>query len=107
MVCKSKQALYGLKQAPRAWYARLDKYLLQQGYKKGNVDSNIYLKVEGDQILILVVYVDEIIFGGNEEICKKFAEEMQNEFEMSIFWEIAFFLGLQISQSERVIFITQ
>eukprot|EP00253_Pinus_taeda_P030563 PITA_30563 len=34
-VCKLKKALYGLNQAPRAWYARLDHYLQQQGFKKG------------------------------------------------------------------------
>jgi len=34
-VYRLKKALYGLKQAPRAWYARLDKYLQQQGFKRG------------------------------------------------------------------------
>ena len=33
-VSRLKKALYGLKQAPRAWYARLDGYLHQQGFKK-------------------------------------------------------------------------
>jgi hypothetical protein len=34
-VCRLKKALYGLKQAPRAWYSRLDRYLQQQGFRKG------------------------------------------------------------------------
>ena len=34
LICKLKKDLYGLKQAPRAWYARLDNYLQQQGFKK-------------------------------------------------------------------------
>jgi hypothetical protein len=33
-VYRLKKALHGLKQAPRAWYARLDKYLLQKGFKR-------------------------------------------------------------------------
>eukprot|EP00253_Pinus_taeda_P006365 PITA_06365 len=41
-VCRLKKALYGLKQAPRAWYALLDGYLYQQGFKKGSADSNLY-----------------------------------------------------------------
>lgn len=45
MVCGLRKALYGLKQAPRAWYPRLDKYILNFGFTKGNVDSNLYYKV--------------------------------------------------------------
>ena len=45
VVCELKKALYGLKQAPRAWYARLDKYLQQQGFKRGSVDNNLYIKM--------------------------------------------------------------
>jgi hypothetical protein len=33
-VCKIKKALYGFKQAPRAWYYRLNKYLLDKGFKR-------------------------------------------------------------------------
>jgi hypothetical protein len=67
IVCRLKKALYRLKQAPRAWYYRLDKYLCQQGFSKGSADSNLYTKDENDKLLIVVVYVDDIIFGSNEE----------------------------------------
>jgi len=50
LVCKLKKALYGLKQAPRAWYYRLDKYLHQQGFSKGSIDSNLYTKTENDKL---------------------------------------------------------
>jgi len=45
----------------------LDKYLHQHGFSKGSAYSNIYIKIENDKLLILVVYVDDIIFGSNEE----------------------------------------
>ena len=66
LVCRLKKALYGLKQAPRVWYYHLDKYLRQQGFSKGLANSNLYIKIENDKFLILVVYVDDIIFGSNE-----------------------------------------
>jgi hypothetical protein len=107
-VCKLKKALYGLKQAPRAWYSRLDKYLQQQGFKRGIVDNNLYIKMENENQLIVVVYVDDIIFGGSiNKMCQEFAKEMQKEFEMSMLGELSFFLGLQISQSDKGIFISQ
>eukprot|EP00253_Pinus_taeda_P015719 PITA_15719 len=108
LVCRLKKALYGLKQAPRAWYYRLDKYLHQQGFSKGSADSNIYIKVENDKLLILVVYVDDIIFGSNEEeMSQNFALIMQKEFEMSLLGELTYFLGLQIQQKEGGIFLSQ
>jgi hypothetical protein len=107
-VCILKKYLYGLKQAPRAWYSRLDKYLQQQGFRKGNADSNIYIKVDQDNILIIEVYVDDIIFGSDDDrLSKKFSKDMQNEFEMSLLGELNFFLGLQISQLDEGIFISQ
>jgi hypothetical protein len=66
-VCRMKKALYGLKQAPRAWYSRLDRYLQQQGFKKGNANNNLYIKVNQDSILLIEVYVDDIIFGSDDD----------------------------------------
>jgi len=67
LVCKLKKVLYGLKQATRACYYHLDKYLHQEGFSKGSADSNLYTKNENDKLLIVVGYVDDIIFGSNEE----------------------------------------
>jgi hypothetical protein len=78
-VCKLKKALYGLKQAPRAWYSRLDKYLQHAGFK--NATSTF--KVSQGNILLIEVYVDDIIFGSDDDrLSQKFAKDMQNEFEM-------------------------
>jgi hypothetical protein len=40
-VYRLKKTLYGLKQAPRAGYERLTKFLLQQGYKKGETAKTL------------------------------------------------------------------
>eukprot|EP00253_Pinus_taeda_P033415 PITA_33415 len=102
LVCRLKKALYGLKQAPRAWYYRLDKYLHQQGFSKGSADSNLYIKVENDKLLILVVYVDDIIFGSNEEeMSQSFALVMQKEFEMSLLGELTYFLGCKSNKRKE------
>jgi hypothetical protein len=96
-VCKLKKALYGLKQAPRAWYSRLDKYLQQVGFRKGSANNNLYIKVTQEIILLIEVYIDDIIFGSNDDrLSQKFVKDMQNEFEMSLLEEPSFFLGPQI-----------
>jgi hypothetical protein len=66
-VCKLKKAIYGLKQAPRSWYARLDHYIQQQGFKRGVVDNNLYIKTEKENLLNTLVYVDDLIFGSNDD----------------------------------------
>ena len=108
LVCRLKKALYGLKQAPRAWYYWLDKYLHQRGFIKGSTDSNLYIKIDNDKLLILVVYVDDIIFGSNEEdMSQNFSLVMQKEFETSMLGELTYFLGLQIQQNKDDIFLSQ
>ena len=67
LVWKIKKALYGLKQAPRAWYYRFENYLQQKGFTKGSADNNRYTKIDDDKLLIIVAYVNDIIFGSNEE----------------------------------------
>ena len=52
-------------------------------------------------MIIVVVYVDDIIFGCDLKIMSlNFASEMKKEFEMSMLGEPTFFLGLQVSQSK-------
>ena len=89
-------------------YYRIYKYLRQQGYRKWNTDNNPYIKEEHDSLIIVEIYVDDIIFGSdNDQLRKQFAQSMQNEFEMSMLGELNFFLGLQISKSDKGIFISQ
>ena len=59
-------------------------------------------------MIIVVVYVDDIIFGSNLQILSvKFSFEMKKEFEMSMLGELTFFLGLQVYQTDKGIFISQ
>ena len=51
--------------------------------------------------------MDDTLFTRNDDLCKEFLEKMNKEFEMSMFGEIKFFVGLQIQQSKNGIYITQ
>jgi len=107
-VCKLKKALYGLKQAPRAWFSGLDQYLWKKGYKRGTTNNNLYIKIEDQNIIFVVLYVDDMIFGSKlTTLRKNFAIKMQEEFEMSMLGELSFFLGLQVNQTKNGIFVSQ
>jgi hypothetical protein len=64
-VFKLRKALYGLKQAPRAWYAKLRGFRFERGFEMGKVDQTLFLLRQGRDILIVLVYVDDIVFGGS------------------------------------------
>ncbi|GKB46301.1 retrovirus-related pol polyprotein from transposon TNT 1-94 [Tanacetum coccineum] len=107
-VYKLKKALYGLKQAPRAWYDMLSSFLISQQFSKGAVDPTLFTRHAGNDILLVQIYVDDIIFAStNTAMCNEFANQMTTKFKMSMMGQMSFFLGLQISQSPRGIFINQ
>ncbi|GKB47874.1 retrovirus-related pol polyprotein from transposon TNT 1-94 [Tanacetum coccineum] len=107
-VYRLKKALYGLKQAPRAWYDKLSSFLTEHGFTKGIIDPTLFTRRNGEDILLVQLYVDDIIFGStNPDFSKLFANLMKNYFEMSMMGELKFFLGLQVHQFPRGIFISQ
>ncbi|GJS57178.1 retrovirus-related pol polyprotein from transposon TNT 1-94, partial [Tanacetum coccineum] len=97
-----RKALYGLKQAPRAWYDELSNFLMSK------IDPTLFKIKYGEDILLVQIYVDDIIFGStNPKYSKRFEKLMHSRFEMSLMGEMKFFLGLQIHQSPKGIFINQ
>ncbi|GJS23174.1 retrovirus-related pol polyprotein from transposon TNT 1-94 [Tanacetum coccineum] len=107
-VYKLKKALYGLKQAPRAWYDMLSSFLISQQFSKGAVDPTLFIRHAGNDILLVQIYVDDIIFAStNTAMCDEFANQITNKFKISMMGQMLFFLRLQISQSPKGIFINQ
>nr|GEU94572.1 hypothetical protein [Tanacetum cinerariifolium] len=66
-VYKVEKALYGLHQSPRVWYETLSTYLLDNGFKKGQIDKTLFIKIKKGDILLVQVYVDDIIFGSSKK----------------------------------------
>nr|GEU39008.1 hypothetical protein [Tanacetum cinerariifolium] len=107
-VYKLKKALYGLKQASLVWYDMLSSFLISQDFSKGSVDPTLFIRRNGNDLLLVQIYVDDIIFAASTlELCDLFSNLMCSKFKMSMMGKILFFLGLQISQSPRGIFINQ
>nr|GEZ22370.1 hypothetical protein [Tanacetum cinerariifolium]GFA76882.1 hypothetical protein [Tanacetum cinerariifolium] len=97
-----------LKQAQRAWYDELSTFLVSKGFSKGSIDPTLFITKHGRDVLLVQIYVDNIIFGStNPKLSKNFEKLMHSKFEMSMMGELKFFLGIQIHQSPRGIFINQ
>lgn len=99
-VYKLLKALYGLRQAPRAWYSRLNKYLKELGFEKCPYEQAVYTKKEGDECLIIGVYVDDLLVTGSSvSNIMKFKAQMNMEFEMSDLGKLAYYLGIEVEQN--------
>ncbi|GJW53826.1 retrovirus-related pol polyprotein from transposon TNT 1-94 [Tanacetum coccineum] len=61
-----KKALYGLKQASRFWYNVLSNFLMSKGFTKGTIDPTLFTIRYGEDILLVQIYVDDIIFGTSD-----------------------------------------
>ena len=93
--------MYGLRQAPRAWYAWLNKCLRDFGFEKCPYEHAVYTKKEGDEFLIIAVYVDDLLVTGSSmENIRKFKREMSKVFEMSDMGKLSYYLGIEVTQGQ-------
>ncbi|GJT98308.1 ribonuclease H-like domain, reverse transcriptase, RNA-dependent DNA polymerase [Tanacetum coccineum] len=102
------KALYGLRQAPRAWNIKLDNTLKSLDFKKCALEQAIYTKTSRDSTLLIGVYVDDLIITGTprKEI-DKFKAQMGEKFEMSDLGLLAYYLGIEVTQTGGDISIKQ
>ncbi|KAH0809106.1 hypothetical protein GEV33_013683 [Tenebrio molitor] len=81
-VCLIRKALYGLKQSGRQWYKKLDEKLKQQTPKPLNFDSCVYITQEDGNIVIVVIYVDDLmVASGNPRKLQRLKSELSKFFE--------------------------
>nr|GEV32345.1 uncharacterized mitochondrial protein AtMg00810-like [Tanacetum cinerariifolium] len=95
-------------QAPRAWYDELSTFFLQNGFSKGTINPTLFTRRFDDDILVVQVYVDDIIFGStNPRYATLFSDLMKSCFKMSMMGKMTFFFGLQVNQSPSGICMNQ
>lgn len=64
-VLRLRKALYGLKQAGLVWWRTLDKSMKELGFTRLRSDAGVFVKHDGKDIIVVVVYVDDAIFMGS------------------------------------------
>jgi Reverse transcriptase (RNA-dependent DNA polymerase) len=68
LVCRLNKSIYGLKQSPRAWYGKLSQFLISCNFKVSGADSSLFIKHNTNGTTVVLVYVDDIIVTGNNQI---------------------------------------
>ncbi|WVZ16028.1 hypothetical protein V8G54_013594 [Vigna mungo] len=95
-VYRLNKAMYGLRQAPRAWNIHIDALLTKPGFQKCSVEFGIYVKIIGQHMLLICLYVDDLLITGDsvDEI-EKFKKRMKVEYEMTDLGSLSYFLGME------------
>ena len=108
LVCRLRKSLYGLKQAPRCWNTTLDKSLKDMGFSQSSADPCIYTLNLGDSFIVLAVYVDDILIGGETiDVISRVKDMILGCFEARDLGELSSFLGIKVDQSSNGIWIGQ
>lgn len=72
------------------------------------MESTLYTKVEGRNLFIMCLYVDDIIFiSTSDAMIDQFKNALIDLFEMSDLGEMNYFFNMQVKESSSGILITQ
>ncbi|VVA36046.1 Hypothetical predicted protein, partial [Prunus dulcis] len=106
-VCRLLKSLYGLKQAPQAWNERFTTHLLTLGFIQSLADTSLFVKASGSDLLVLLLYVDDIILTGNNGVLIQQTISLSCEFDMKDLSQLTYFLGLQVQYTSTGIHVNQ
>ena len=82
--------------------------MMSNGFSKRNGEPTLYIKAKDGNVLIVVLYVDDLIFTRNDKaLIDGFKEAMKSEFEMIDLGLLKYFLGIEVKQMHDGIFISQ
>jgi hypothetical protein len=71
-------------------------FLMSLGFTKSKADSNLYFKVVDGELVILLLYVDDLFLTGNEKLIAESRKKLVAEFEMKDLGMMHYFLGLEV-----------
>jgi hypothetical protein len=108
LVCRLKKTLYGLKQAPRAWLNKIGQYLVISGFQTSNANFSLYVKKTNHGIIVIVIYVDDLIITRDSDAnISDLKKLLKQKFEMKDLGELRYFLGIEVIQSPKRIWLLQ
>ena len=78
------------------------------GFSRSISEPIFYVKNVGYDLLIITLYVDDLLVTlSNTTLMKEFKDEIHMLFEMTDMGEMSYFLGIEIHQNHKGIFICQ
>ncbi|CAI7806959.1 unnamed protein product [Closterium sp. NIES-53] len=97
-VCKLKRSIYGLQQAPRCWYQKLAA-VLEMGFRTSSSDESLFLKGEGEKLVLFLVYMDDILlFSSSMKEIQNVQQQLMMNFKCKTLGEVKYYLGMHMER---------
>jgi len=77
------KALYGLQESAKLWYETLKKSLEVIGFRRSNYDHALYYKMVNDELILILIYVDDMIIAGSAANIKNIKGELDKVYALS------------------------
>lgn len=107
-VCRLRKALYGLKQASRAWYEELKHTLIASGFRNSLVDTSLFTLRQGQHIVYILVYVDDIVVTGSSlQLVDKIIQNLATRFALKDLGQLSYFLGIEAQRTPAGLHLMQ
>ena len=103
-----RKTLYGLKQSPREWNEVFHKFMIEEGFTQSKNDPCFYLKKDGDCIILVGLYVDDVLSTVNDsKDIQHFRSKLKSRFKCSEGGVLKWCLGMEVIQGDSFISINQ
>jgi hypothetical protein len=100
-VCRLRKSIYGLKQSARCWNQKLHNVLTILQFEQSAVDPCLYLKIIDGKMMYLMIYVDDLLVGfDDEKEIDKLLEKLQDHLPIVSLGNVKQFLGLEIEEND-------
>jgi len=86
----------------------LHSYLLENSFVQSDVDNCVYVKQIGDNMIVIVVWVDDLIVGASNDLLLCETKDMLKEkFKMKDLGKLSHFLGVDFEQGDGYVKVNQ
>ena len=89
-----------MKKPPYVWYTMIDSYFTKLDFTTSEADANLYHIVVEGKLLIIVLYVDDLVLIGDDQLIKSCKEDLAREFEMKGMALMHYLHGMEVWQGD-------
>ena len=108
LVYKLNKSLYGLKQSGRNWNSLLNSYLQANKFAQNPTDHCVYVRQVDKDIVIIVVWVDDLIIAASDESLLNDTKQMlKDKFNMKDSGRLSYFLGIDFKHENGLVKMNQ
>ena len=95
-----KKAIYGLVQAARPFWKKIVDKMQEGGFQLSKADPCMLYKEDERGICIIIIYIDDMLIIGKEEVIDAAIKVLQGHFQVKDPTRLEDYLGVQIVQSD-------